>query len=146
MTTSSREQFGQRPYLLRAMHEWMADNNLTPHIVIDTSAENLQVPEGHDADGKLVLNVSYAATRGLSLGNDLVCFEARFSGVPKQVAVPVDAILGIYARETGQGMVFSSEDVPPPDAGPPPDGGGSSPDATPARPEKPERPSLKVVK
>jgi stringent starvation protein B len=122
----------QRPYLIRAMHEWMIDNGLTPHIVADASVEGLTVPPGHVKDGKIVLNVSYAATRGLTLGNDEIAFEARFNGVAQQLAVPVHAIIGIYARETGQGMIFSAEDSPPPDSeGPPPPAG---------------RPSLKVVK
>lgn len=149
MNTDSTTQTRQRPYLLRAMHEWMADNGLTPHIVVEASADGLRAPEGHDTDGRLVLNVSYAATRGLTLGNDVVAFEARFNGVPKQVSVPVDAILGIYARETGQGMVFSNEEgtPPDPDAGPPPDGNGTKPDtAGSANPDRPDRPVLKVVK
>lgn len=125
----------QRPYLLRAMHEWMADNSLTPHIVVDASADGIRVPEGHARDGKIVLNISYAATRSLSMGNDHVSFEARFNGVPREVFVPMDAILGIYARETGQGMVFSDEGpgVPPPDSPDSPDSG-------------PQRPTLTVVK
>lgn len=116
------------------MHEWMVDNALTPHIVIDASADGLRVPDGHDRDGKIVLNVSYSATRNLSLGNDLVCFEARFNGVPQEVGVPVDAVLGIYARETGQGMVFSNEG---PEGSPPPSGD---------RDAGAQRPTLKVVK
>ena len=142
MNTNSGEQTRQQPYLLRAMHEWMADNGLTPHIVVDANAEGIRAPEGHAKDGKLLLNISYAATRGLALGNDLVCFEARFKGVPQQVAVPVDAIIAIYARETGQGMVFSTEEQPPPDpnAGPPPGGDGTKPDRGAGRP------ALKVVK
>lgn len=121
----------QRPYLIRAMHEWMIDNGLTPHIVADATAEGLQVPVEHVKDGKIVLNVSHEATRRLVLGNDEIQFEARFNGVPRQLHVPVQAVLGIYARETGQGMVFSAEDAPTPD------GGGDAP---------PARPSLKVVK
>lgn len=125
----------QRPYLLRAMHEWMVDNSLTPHLVVDAGAEGLRVPEGYARDGKIVLNVSYDATRNLALDNDVVCFEARFNGVPREVRVPVDAVLGIYARETGQGMVFADEgpDTPPPD----PSGDAET---------RGQRPSLKVVK
>ncbi|HEY5568608.1 MAG TPA: ClpXP protease specificity-enhancing factor [Gammaproteobacteria bacterium] len=123
----------QRPYLIRAMHEWMIDNGLTPHIVADASVEGLAVPPEHVKDGKIVLNVSYAATRGLTLGNDEIVFEARFNGVALELSVPVPAVLGIYARETGQGMIFSAEDSPPPDSG-----GGPAPPAG--------RPSLKVVK
>jgi stringent starvation protein B len=123
----------QRPYLIRAMHEWMIDNGLTPHIVADASIDGLTVPSEHIKDGKIILNVSYAATRGLTLGNNEIAFEARFNGVAQELIVPVHAVLGIYARETGQGMIFSAEDSPPPDAseGPPPPAG---------------RPSLKVVK
>jgi stringent starvation protein B len=125
----------QRPYLIRAMHEWMADNDLTPHIVADASVPGLLVPTEHVKDGKIVLNVSYAATRGLVLGNEEIVFEARFNGVPVQLNVPVQAVLGIYARETGQGMVFSAEDSqPPPDSG----GEPSAPAAG--------RPNLKLVK
>lgn len=123
----------QRPYLLRAMHEWMTDNALTPHIVVDASFENLSLPTEHVRENKIVLNVSYAATRGLVIGNDAVSFEARFNGVPRALHIPVDAILGIYARENGQGMVFAEESGPEP----PPD------DTDPAG-EK--RPTLRVVK
>jgi len=147
--SSEHEVSSQRPYLLRAMHEWMADNHLTPHIVVDASADGLRAPAGLDGDGKLILNISYAATRSLSLGNDVICFEARFSGVPHQVRVPIAAVLGIYARENGQGMAFVPDDTPP---GGGPDTGG--PDGTrrhrevAKKPEsaKPARPALKVVK
>jgi len=118
----------QRPYLIRAMHEWMADNGLTPHIVADAGVEGLRIPREHVKDGKIVLNVGYAATRSLVLGNEEIVFEARFNGVPQQIAVPVSAVLGIYARENGQGMIFSGEDpAPSPDAdgNGDDDGGGS---------------------
>jgi stringent starvation protein B len=125
----------QRPYLLRAMHEWMVDNSLTAHIVVDAAAEGIRVPEGHVKDGRIVLNVSYAATRNLALGNEHVSFEARFGGVPCDVIVPVDAVLGIYARETGQGMVFAEEGGP---ESPPPDSDDASKTGT-------DRPKLKLV-
>jgi stringent starvation protein B len=125
----------QRPYLIRAMHEWMIDNGLTPHIVADASAPGMRVPAEHIKDGKIVLNVSYSATRALVLGNDEIAFEARFNGVPRQLNVPVPAVLGIYARETGQGMIFSAEDPSPT-----PDPAGDS------GPAAAQRPSLKVVK
>lgn len=116
---------------MRAMHEWMIDNGLTPHIVVDSKACEIDVPPDSVNDDKVVLNVSYAATRGLVIGNDAVTFEARFNGVPRGLNVPIQAVLGIYARETGQGMVFSEEQAPPPDD---------------AGPEPAKRPSLKVVK
>jgi stringent starvation protein B len=122
----------QRPYLIRAMHEWMMDNGFTPHIVADATAEGLEIPSEHVKEGKIVLNVSYSATHGLVLGNDEIAFEARFDGVARQITVPVQAVLGIYARETGQGMVFAAEDAPEPGGDPPP--------------APPSRPSLKVVK
>lgn len=132
---SDRLPTKKRPYLLRAMHEWILDNDMTPHIVIDATREDLVVPGGHATDGKLVLNVSPTATRGLVLGNDLVSFEARFGGVSRRVEVPVDAVLGVYARETGQGMIFPEEEGPPP--------GPAGPDAP---KDEPKKPSLKVVK
>src|SRR5690606_18740896 len=106
----------KRPYLLRAMHEWMLDNGLTPHAVVDAQREGLTVPREHVKEGKIVLNLSPAATRSLTLGNELVSFEARFGGVSRQLEIPVSAVLGIYARENGQGMIFTEED--PPDPGP----------------------------
>jgi stringent starvation protein B len=132
----------KRPYLLRAMHEWILDNDMTPHIVVDATHKGLVAPAGHAVDGKLILNISPTATRGLVLGNDIVSFEARFSGVSQRVEVPVDAVLGIYSRENGHGMIFSEEEAPPP-----------GPDK-PAGPDKPsgpsggesKRPALKVVK
>lgn len=136
----------QRPYLLRAMHEWMADNELTPHLVVDANAENLRAPPGHANDGKLILNVSYSATRALALGNDCISFEARFNGAPFHVSVPITAVLGIYARETGQGMAFTGDEpVPPEPGGRPKDTESRQPGARPARRSQ-DRPSLKVVK
>ena len=98
-----------RPYLVRAMHEWMTDNNQTPLVVVDALAEDVTVPEEHVQDGRIVLNIAWAATRGLELGNDAISFQARFGGVPHSVSIPVDAVKGIYARESGQGMVFQDE-------------------------------------
>jgi stringent starvation protein B len=100
------------------MHEWMSDNGYTPHLVVDARRHGVRVPEQHVQDGKIILNVSHSATRGLSLGNEFVSFEARFGGVSRRLEIPVDAVLGIYARETGQGMIFGDDDSPPP-AGPP---------------------------
>jgi len=94
------------------MHEWMLDNGFTPHLVVDAKREGVHVPEAHVKDGKIVLNVSPTATRALVLGNDAVTFEARFGGVSQQLVVPIGAVLGIYARETGQGMIFGEDDAP----------------------------------
>lgn len=131
----------RRPYLLRAMHEWMTDNGQTPHVVVDAAVEGVVVPRQYVRDGKIVLNVSYAATAGLLLRNDAISFSARFGGAPFEVRLPVAAVLGIYARETGQGMIFS-EDEPGGPAPEPPSGGPSGKPGG----DEPRRPQLKVVK
>jgi stringent starvation protein B len=115
----------------------MVDNGLTPHIVVDAKRDGVKVPEGHVKDGKIVLNVSPSAARGLLLGNDFVSFEARFGGVSQRLEVPITAVLGIYARENGQGMIFGDDDSPPV---PEP----TSPTTPPASDDR--RPKLKVVK
>ena len=133
----------KRPYLIRAMHEWMTDNNLTPFIVIDAAAEGVSIPEQYVSDGRVILNVSYSATQDLTVGEDLMSFETRFEGRSRHLDIPTAAILGIYAQESGQGMIFTEEELVPDgdesaDAGPdgdtPTDGGSSG------------HPNLKVVK
>lgn len=132
----------RRPYLLRAMHEWISDCNQTPHIVVDASVEGVQVPRQYVQNGKIILNVSNSATSALVLGNDVVRFRARFGGGTYDVTAPIAAVLGIYARETGQGMIFSEADAPPPESPPTPPtesaGGGAETRRT--------KPALKVVK
>lgn len=91
------------------MREWMGDNNHTPHIVVDTSIDGVSVPREHVKDGKIILNISETAAHNLKLSNDSVSFRARFGGVPFDVWVPMRSVLGIYARETGQGMIFSQD-------------------------------------
>lgn len=98
-----------RPYLLRAMHDWMSDNNQTPLLVVDATVPGVAVPTQHVQDGRIILNVSWSATQNLTLDNEQVSFAARFSGASRQVVVPMDAIKGIYARESGQGMMFQDE-------------------------------------
>jgi stringent starvation protein B len=123
------------------MHEWITDNNQTPHIVVDATLEGVEVPRQYVQGGKIILNISHSATQGLVLGNDFVKFRARFGTVAFDVSVPLAAVLGVYARETGQGMIFSDNEEPTsPPPGPPP---------TPPKPSSPEpgkRPTLKVVK
>ncbi len=94
-----------RPYLIRALHEWCTDGGFTPYIVVAVD-ERVQVPREFVRDGQIVLNVSFDATSGLRLGNDVVEFKARFGGVPREVVVPVDHVIAIYARENGRGMAF----------------------------------------
>ncbi len=132
----------RRPYLLRALHEWISDSGETPHIVVDAAADGVTVPRQYVKDGKIVLNISFNATQGLTLGNEHVSFEARFGGVGFAVLVPVRAILGIYARETGQGMIFPEGDADPDPTDAPPAAPASG--STPAPTAK--RPKLQVVK
>ncbi len=127
----------RRPYLLRAMHEWMSDNAQTPHVVVDAESADVDVPRQYIKGGKIILNLSHAATSALKLGNEWIEFNARFDGVTRHVKVPVKAVLGIYARETGQGMIFSENDLGPE----PPGGKPTSPG-----PDNGRRPHLKVVK
>jgi stringent starvation protein B len=127
-----------RPYLLRALYEWIVDNGCTPHIIVDAERPQVDVPQQYVKDGQIVLNLSPTAVIELHLGDDAVSFNGRFGGRPTDVFIPLAAVLGIYARENGQGMAFDPEDdVPPPDPG-----GGVTP--TPLRPAG--KPSLKVVK
>ena len=98
------------------MHQWMADNGHTPHIVVDAAADSVEVPSEHVKGGRIILNISESAAHNLDLGNDAISFRARFGGVPFDVWVPTKAVLGIYARETGQGMIFSQDASNPSDA------------------------------
>lgn len=120
-----------RPYIIRAIYEWIVDNDCTPHLLVDVEVDGVDVPQSYVSDGQIVLNISPTAVVGLEMGNQFVSFNGRFGGVATDIMVPIKAILGIYARENGQGMVFDTTDEPdnPPD--PPPDR---------------VRPSLKVVK
>jgi stringent starvation protein B len=126
----------KRPYLLRAMHEWISDCGNTPHVIVDAETEGIEVPRAYIKDGKIVLNLGMGATQRLSMGADEVQFDARFAGVIHHVRFPVSAVLGIYARETGEGMVFSEQDLGPEPPSRP----------TPADEGAPRRPQLKVVK
>lgn len=105
----------RRPYFLRAVHEWIGDAGMTPQIIVDAAAEGVDVPPGYAREGKLVLNIGAGAVRNLSLGNDAVKFTARFKGEARPVHVPMTAILGIYALESGEGLAFGNEEEPPPD-------------------------------
>src|SRR5438445_11735073 len=102
-----------RPYLLRAMYEWIADNSMTPYILVDAAAPGVLVPKSAVKDGRVVLNIAARAVAQLDLGKDRVRFTARFSGVSQAVEAPMSAILAIYAQENGQGMMFPAETTPP---------------------------------
>ena len=127
----------KRPFLLRAMHQWIAECGHTPHVIVDAARDGAELPRAYVKEGKIVLNLSESATQRLRLGNDDIEFDARFAGVVHHVRFPVSAVLGIYARETGEGMVFSEQDLgpePPKRPTPSAEEGGA------------RRPQLKVVK
>jgi stringent starvation protein B len=121
-----------RPYLVRAIHEWILDNEMTPHLLVDIEGEGVEVPAQQGQNGKIVLNISPQAVEGLILGNDAIGFRARFGGISTDVYVPVEAVLAIYAKENGRGMVFTDDDGEPA-----PDGSGT---------RSAKRPALKIVK
>lgn len=125
-----------RPYLLRALYEWINDNSMTPHILVDAGYDGVDVPEHAIQKGKVILNIDQAAVRELDMGNEWLTFNARFSGRQHQVVVPVESVLAIYSKENGQGMMFAQDDEAPPPDGSGPDGG----------PAQAKRPHLKVVK
>lgn len=129
-----------RPHMLRAIYEWILDNDCTPYLLVNALAEGVVVPSHYVQDGQIVLNISATAVAGFSVDNEFLSFSGRFGGVSQEVWVPIPAVLAIYARENGQGMLFevSDDDTTP-------DGSGSS-----SRSDSdgvvPIRPSLKVVK
>ncbi|GAB4170021.1 MAG: ClpXP protease specificity-enhancing factor [Wenzhouxiangellaceae bacterium] len=128
-----------RPYLLRALYEWIVDNGLTPQILIDAQADQVQLPPHLASEAQVVLNISPTAVRDLAIDNEFLSFVARFSGVSHGVLVPIDAVQAIYARENGHGMMFQET-------------GPHRPDPDDCGPEKPRTgaatrsPHLKVIK
>jgi stringent starvation protein B len=134
----------KRPYLLRAMHQWITDSGHTPHVIVDAARAGDDVPHAYAQEGKIVLNLSYTATQRLKIDNDVVEFDARFAGVIHHVRFPVGAVLGVYARETGEGMMFPDQDMgPAPPSGPP---AGPSPTSSEEGRGGAKRPQLRVVK
>lgn len=121
-----------RPYLVRAIYDWIADNGLTPQLIVNAEMPGVMVPPEHVREGKIVLNVAARAVRELSLGNELIEFDARFSGRGQHVCLPMRAVLAVYASENGVGMAFQDEQSD----GPSPSDGG----------DRVSRPHLKVVK
>jgi len=132
-----------RPYLLRAIYEWIVDNGLTPHLLVHAEHDQVMVPHQFVDNGVIVLNVSPSAVRDLHLGNEAIEFNARFAGQPQHVYVPIGAVQAIYARENGQGIVLGESEGA--DASTPEDGGAepatSEPQDGPKRP-----PHLTIVK
>ncbi len=138
-----------RPYMIRALYEWIVDNACTPHILVDAHGDGVQVPQQYvNKDGQVVLNISPTAVTDLLIGDSDIRFGARFGGVPTEIFVPCQSVLSIYARENGQGVVFDQEKRPDPT---PPEGGRPKAVDKP-KSDKPagggdkKRPSLRVVK
>lgn len=100
-----------RPYMLRALVEWINDNDMTPHILVDATLEGVDVPPSAVRDGQVILNIAERAVAGLHIDDFAVTFSARFGGVSRAVCVPIEAVLAVYARETGQGMALP-DDIP----------------------------------
>ncbi len=127
-----------RPYLMRALYEWIQENECTPYVLVDANILEVQVPLEHVNDGQIVLNINASAVRDLLIDNEAMSFSARFSGVTQNIYVPIVAVLAIYAKENGEGMVFGNE------------AGAPDPTDTPPPPKKETRPSgrpsLSVVK
>ena len=165
MTVEMSQLSPRRPYLLRAFYEWLLDNQLTPHLVVDVTLPGVLVPMEYARDGQIVLNIAPRAVGNLELANDEVRFNARFGGVPRQVSVPLAAVLAIYARENGAGTMFepeaaydedvaslnddSAEGEPVMsviDGNKPGSDDGDDGDDTPPSPPRGGRPALRVVK
>jgi stringent starvation protein B len=121
-----------KPYLIRSIYEWIIDNNLTPHLLVDAENSHAILPQQFIEDGKIVLNIRPQAVQGLTLGNEEIQFNARFSGKPMHIVTPIVAVMAIYAKENGKGMIFDHEDN---------EGGETPPDKTP-----PAKPNLRIVK
>ena len=136
-----------RPYLLRAIYDWISDNDLTPYVLVDAGMNGVRVPPQVIKNGQVVLNLAMRAVANLDLGNEWISFSARFSGVSQTINIPVQAVLALYAQENGQGMMFPAEeggDNPPPDM--PDDAPPSSgPDDAGDKPKR-GAPHLRVVK
>ena|SRR3990167_3261127 len=139
-----------RPYLLRAIYEWLVDNELTPYILVDATAPEVSVPERYVEEGKIILNIEMQAVGNLQLGNDAVEFDARFSGVAHHIYIPMLAVKAIYAFENGRGMVFNEDESgghpSPPQSPPPPPPPPSAGKDVFAKKNPRGRPNLKVVK
>lgn len=139
-----------RPYMIRALHEWMLDNRCTPYILVNAFHKGVEVPQDYVKDGQIVLNISPQAIKTLNISNAAIEFEGRFGGIPTKVYVPTAAVLGIYARENGQGMMFDTDDPIPEPPSPFPGGGGEkrvrNPVRESAKKDKGGKPTLRVVK
>lgn len=135
-----------RPYMVRALYQWIEDNALTPYLMVDATADNVQIPTEHVQDGRIVLNIASRATGNMSMENDYIHFSARFGGVSQEIWVPLTAVMGIYAKENSQGMFFDPKEY---DSYQPEDDSAPMSNNSPAKAPKPKRDNkagLKVLK
>jgi len=140
-----------RPYLLQAFYDWIVDNNCTPYLVVDAYVDGVNVPQRYVSDGQIVLNVAPRAVTAFHMDRESISFSTRFGGLPTDIFIPVVAVVGIYAQENGQGMVFQPES---PDPEPPPSGKAKSrrdnppgvESSVPISKGSSKRPSLKIIK
>jgi len=149
MSDDATRMTSYRPYLLRALAEWINDNGMTPHILVDAGVAGVRVPPGAVREGKVVLNIADRAVVGLQIDNEWIEFNARFGGVSQPVSVPIGAVLAVYARETGQGMVLPEESIGSSHSHDDDGHDGDGPDTPPDGPPEPtpgKRPHLRVVK
>ena len=139
-----------KPYLIRAIYEWIVDNDLTPHISVDAYQPGVEVPQSYVNDGEIVLNLVPRAITNLSMSNEEVSFSTRFGGMPCDIYLPIRSIVGIYAQENGQGMIFQEESPKDPEpSGPGPIKSVASPSKLPkdgGSVDKSKKPSLRIVK
>jgi stringent starvation protein B len=136
-----------KPYLIRALYEWLVDNDATPYIMVDTTQPGVMIPPGIDRDGQVVLNIAMRAVQGLDLANGQVTFSARFSGATHNIYIPMRAVMAIYSKEDGEGMMFaedSTESVEQPGNAPLASAEVSKTELKSV--EKPNKPGLKIVK
>ena len=140
----SAEQASTKPYLLRAIHEWCMDNGYTPHLLVAVNPQT-RVPMAYVKAGEIVLNLNYTATKDLLMDNEAVSFSARFAGVSQNLYVPMTAVKGLFARETGQGMFFEVDNMPAHEAIP--DGASQEPNPSNASTlVNSKKPKLTIVK
>ena len=134
-----------RPYIIRALYEWILENDCTPYILVNAGDQGVEVPQEHVKDGQIILNISPSAVHDLQIHNQAIDFDGRFAGMPKQVYVPIGSVMGIYAKENGQGMIFDtdgSRPSPPEPSGTDKSGGGNAPERNAAG----KKPPLRLVK
>ncbi len=138
----------RRPYIVRALYEWILDNDCTPYILVNALADHVEVPQQFVKNGQIVLNVSPVAVVDLLLTNEAVQFNGRFGGMPMDIFVPMAAVMGVYAKESGEGMMFDMDEEPRPDPSSPsgPGTGVSSKNRKTNAAQENKKPGLRVVK